>query len=113
MKILQELITESINTGNSEWVILTKKAIADYCGDNEIYAKENNLFMYLTYDEEVVKLANVKTLFKEIVECYDDEGRTKYPGDKLRKYVANEIYNSLKEEDTVSDLIKLLGELSE
>ena len=113
MKVLQELIMKDVKTANNEWATLTKKAIDDYCGDNEIYVKENKLFMYLTYDEDVEKLTNIKTLFKAIIECYKDEGRTKYPGDKLRIYVVNAIYNSLKEEDTVEDLIQILKELSE
>lgn len=113
MKILQELIAESICTENNEWATLAQKSINDYCGDNEIYIKDNNLFMYLTYKEEIAKLSNIKTLFKQIAENYNDEGRTRYPGDKLRQYVANELYVSLKEKDTISDLIRLLDELSE
>ena len=113
MKKLQELIMRDIKTANSEWATLVQKAIDDYCGDNEIYVKENKLFIYLAYDEDIEKITNIKTLFKKIIEYYSDEGRTKYPGDKLRVYVMTEIYSSLKEEDTVEDLIKTLKELSE
>lgn len=114
MKTLQNIISESVQTGNKEWGTLLNKTLDSYCGDNnEIYVKNESIFMYWFSCDNFEKIPSIKELIGRVKHHYEDEHYTQYPGDKLRLYVLNELYSSIKETDSINSFIDLLKELSE
>ena len=114
MKTLQELISEGVQSANKEWATIFNKVLDTYCGDNdEIFVKNDTVFVYHFEYNNFEKKDNIKEFLREIKNNYVALCYTSYYGDGLRLYVLTEIYNRLKESDSIEDLIALLYKLTE